>query len=74
MKYKVGDKVNNPEYGKGQIIHVDAGVEPEYLVQYETFNSDLHMGLPPFIGKFSQCWWYRETEIAEMLEPIGDES
>ena len=72
MKYKVGDKVNSPEYGKGAIIHVDAGVDPVYLVEYESFNSDLHMGFPPFIGKFSQCWWCNETEISQMLEPISE--
>lgn len=73
MEYKVGDRVNHSQFGKGKIIRFAKfkGNPFSFLVEFDNEISWMHDGNcsfePVICGKLKHCWWFsnddKEIEI-----------
>lgn len=68
MEYKIGDRVNHSEFGKGKIIRLATfNRNPfSFLVEFDNEFRWMHDGKcsfePVICGKLKHCWWFNDDD------------
>lgn len=67
-KFKVGDRVHHPYYGRGTIKASDHSSAPHF-VEFDNKHDGLHSGgYHGIYGKKKSCYWLDEAELTMIIK------
>ncbi len=60
-KFRVGDIVDTPHFGRGTVVFIDRG--NSILVDHDISSPNLHDGSSLFNGRSNRCWYYSVYQL-----------
>ena len=73
MKYKVGDRVKDTEFGEGIVVETETGtMQTSILVQFDNENKKLHDGNGLSKEKHEKnkcCFYSQDTCLLKLIKP-----